>query len=98
MHIARYLYNGSVPNEEQRNGRAATMTTTIDCPTCERLGRVTVILPNGTLSTTTCSDCSGEGVRYPCNDPACRYCNAARAGALPLTTLVDVPTGEGAMY
>ena len=25
MHIARYLYNGSVPNEEQRNGRAATM-------------------------------------------------------------------------
>ena len=72
-------------------------TTMIDCPTCKRMGRVTVILPTGTITTRTCGDCNGQGVRYPCNDPACRFCNATRAGALPLTPLVDVPTGEGAL-
>lgn len=56
----------------------------IDCPTCERMGRVTVILPDGRLTTTTCGDCNGEGWRYECNDPACRYCNATAAGALPM--------------
>ena len=72
-------------------------TTMIDCPTCKRMGRVTVILPTGTLTTRTCGDCNGQGRRYPCNDPACRYCAAARAHALPLSPLVDVPAGEGAL-
>lgn len=62
-------------------------STDIDCPTCERMGRVTVILPNGKISTATCGDCSGYGFRGNCIDPDCRYCGAIRAKAQPLVPL-----------
>ena len=59
------------------------MANRIDCPTCERMGRVTVIMPNNTLSTATCGDCNGEGTRYECNDPSCRYCLHAASKQIP---------------
>lgn len=59
----------------------------IDCPTCERMGRVTIIMPDGHLSTATCGDCNGEGTRMDCVDPDCRYCVAARAKSLPLAPM-----------
>ena len=58
--------------------------TDIDCPTCERMGRVTVIMPDGHYSTATCQDCNGYGFRGNCVDPECRYCVAARAKAQPI--------------
>lgn len=61
--------------------------TAIDCPTCERMGRVTVILPSGAYSTATCRDCNGEGMRQPCGGWDCQYCEAARAKSQPLTPL-----------
>ncbi len=63
--------------------------TDIDCPTCERMGRVTVIMPNGRYSTATCQDCNGYGFRGNCVDPDCRYCNAANAGAQPAAPMFD---------
>ncbi|QDK01399.1 DnaJ-like chaperonin [Microbacterium phage LeeroyJenkins] len=63
------------------------MDKQIDCPTCGRMGRVTVILPNGTLSTARCADCNGEGMRFECNDPACHYCVSASAKAQPARPL-----------
>lgn len=59
------------------------METRIDCPTCERMGRVTVVLPNGKLTTVTCANCSGNGYLFEHFDPECRYCNAANAGMQP---------------
>lgn len=70
------------------------MDKRIDCPTCERMGRVTVIRPNGTLSTATCQDCNGEGTRYNCVDPDCTYCNHARAKALPARPMFDWTTAD----
>jgi len=63
--------------------------TDIDCPTCERLGRVTVITQAGAYSTATCQDCNGYGFRSNCIDPDCRYCNAARAKTQPLVPMFD---------
>lgn len=57
----------------------ARTETAIDCPACERLGRVTVILPSGKLSTDTCGHCGGHGFVEPCVDPECRYCVALSA-------------------
>ena len=68
--------------------------TAIDCPTCERMGRVTVIMPDGRLSTATCQDCNGEGMRQVCVDPDCRYCVAARAKAQPLTPMFTWATAD----
>ena len=65
------------------------MSTRIDCPTCDRMGRVTVILPNGNLTTATCSTCSGEGVMFDHFDPDCKFCNAASAGAQPITPMFE---------
>ena len=59
----------------------------ISCPTCDRMGRVTVTLPNGRLTTTTCGDCNGYGERMDCVDPECRYCVAARARVLPVSPM-----------
>ena len=56
----------------------------IDCSTCERMGRVTIVLPDGRLSTATCQDCNGYGFREDCTNPDCRYCNAARAKSQPI--------------
>ena len=63
--------------------------TAIDCPTCERMGRVTVIMPNGTYSTATCQDCNGYGFRENCIDPECRYCTAAKAKAQPVAPMFE---------
>lgn len=65
------------------------MSTRIDCPTCDRMGRVTVILPNGNLTTATCSTCSGEGVMFDHFDPECKYCNASNAGAQPIAPMFE---------
>ena len=66
------------------------MNTRIDCPTCDRMGRVTVILPNGNLTTATCSTCSGEGVMFEHFDLECKYCIAAKAKAQPITPMFDL--------
>lgn len=58
--------------------------TAIPCPTCERMGRVTVVRPNGRLTTATCADCNGEGYRQPCGGWDCKYCEAAAAKAQPI--------------
>lgn len=71
------------------------METRIDCPTCERMGRVTVVLPNGKLTTVTCANCSGNGFLFEHFDPSCRYCNAADAGMMPATPMFDAPTWGG---
>ena len=65
------------------------MNTRIDCPTCDRMGRVTVILPNGNLTTATCSTCSGEGVMFEHFDLGCEYCIAAKAGAQPIKPMFE---------
>ena len=70
------------------------MSKRIDCPTCERMGRVTIITQRGTLSTATCQDCNGEGVRFNCTDPDCRYCVAARAKAQPIQPMFKWTTAD----
>ena len=59
----------------------------IDCPTCERMGRVTVIMPDGHLSTATCATCHGEGRIIEHYDPECSHCAHATAGAIPATPM-----------
>lgn len=61
----------------------ARSVTAIDCPACERMGRVVVILPNGTLTTDTCGHCAGHGFIEPCSDPGCAYCLALEARVQP---------------
>lgn len=63
------------------------MNTRIDCPACERMGRVTIVTQNGNLSTATCSTCAGEGVMFEHYDPDCKYCNAANAKAQPIAPM-----------
>lgn len=63
------------------------MEKQIDCPTCERMGRVTVITQSGKLTTATCGDCGGQGTRYECHDPECRYCLHASAKQLPTSPM-----------
>lgn len=58
------------------------METRIDCPTRERMGRVTVIRPDGTLSTATCGNCNGEGFIMDHSPEGCAYCAHATVGAL----------------
>lgn len=63
------------------------MDKRIDCPTCERMGRVTVILPSGRLTTATCGTCNGEGTVIEHYDPSCIHCAHATVGALLATPL-----------
>ena len=67
-------------------------TTAIDCPSCERMGRVTVIMPDGHLSTATCQDCNGEGFREPCVDPDCIYCIHVAAKQQPTRPMFEWST------
>lgn len=61
-----------------------------DCPTCERMGRVTVILPDGHLTTATCGNCHGEGYIMEHWADGCTYCAHAAARMMPATPLVGV--------
>ena len=47
--------------------------STISCPTCERMGRVTFVTDDGYLSTRTCETCNGEGV-IQVRDEECAGC------------------------
>ena len=58
------------------------MNKRIDCPTCERMGRVTVVMPNGKLTTATCGNCNGEGYVMEHFSEGCKYCAHASVGAL----------------
>ena len=71
------------------------METRIDCPTCERMGRVTVVLPNGKLTTVTCANCSGHGFLFEHYDPECKHCAHAEARMMPATPMFDAPTWGG---
>ena len=77
------MYHGSMNNKR------------IDCPTCERMGRVTVILPNGTLTTRTCSNCNGEGYVMDHYTVGCKYCEHAAAGMVPAEPMFAAPTWGG---
>ena len=59
----------------------------IDCPLCERMGRVTAVMPDGRLTTVTCANCHGEGCIMPHWPEGCQYCEVAAAGMLPATPL-----------
>lgn len=48
----------------------------IDCPTCERMGRVTVER-EGRLTTTTCPNCNGWGELEDHDQTACERCAVA---------------------
>lgn len=61
--------------------------TRINCPTCERMGRVTVIMPQGTLTTTTCGTCNGEGYIMDHHSEGCVTCTLASAKMLKATPL-----------
>ena len=61
----------------------------IDCPTCERMGRVTVIMPDGHLSTATCATCHGEGYIMEHWADGCEHCTLAAARMMPATPMVE---------
>lgn len=65
------------------------MGTRIDCPTCERMGRVTVIRTNGTLSTARCDTCNGEGYIMEHYTVGCEYCEHAAARAMRATPMFE---------
>lgn len=67
----------------------------IDCPTCERMGRVTVIMPNGRLTTATCDVCQGEGFIVAHDSRGCQYCEHASAGMMRATPMFEAPAWGG---
>jgi ribosomal protein S27AE len=52
-------------------------THTTSCPTCDRMGRITVTREDGTLTTATCPNCNGYGVVATHDEAACGICNPA---------------------
>jgi ribosomal protein S27E len=66
--------------------------TRIDCPTCQRMGRATILTPRGHYSTVTCPTCSGEGWLWEHDETGCTTCTIVAAGMVPARPLFPIPS------